>query len=78
VRYRAITPPEFADALAPMLGAMAEPIADDYRVIVERADALGIHDDTEAGLAALGARLTPVAEWARAQDWHAAAAGAAA
>jgi hypothetical protein len=53
---------------------MAEPIADDYRVIVERADALGIADTTAAGPDVLGVALTPVADWARAQDWTGAAA----
>jgi len=74
LRYRALTPQAFAQTLGAVIGPVAEPIADDYRVIVERADTLGIGDDPQVAEHELGVTLTPIADWVRTQDWEAAAA----
>jgi hypothetical protein len=76
VRYLALSVEQFAAALTPTLGAMAQPIADDYRHIVEDTEALGLDADPGELLSILGVRLTPVEDWARAQDWRAAGAPA--
>ncbi|HYW09871.1 MAG TPA: NmrA family NAD(P)-binding protein [Longimicrobium sp.] len=76
VRYRGLTPAEFADALRPALGAAAEAIAHGYHVIVASAEELGIGDDAGEANRVLGVPLTPVEEWARAETWHAPAATA--
>jgi NAD(P)H dehydrogenase (quinone) len=75
VRYVPIDPAEFGRALAPMMGAeIGDAVAADYALLAGRAPMLGLDADTGASHAELGVEPTPVADWARAVDWEAAAA----
>ena len=79
VRWVAIDPGDFGTALVPVMGAeAAEMLADDYRLMSGQPSKAGLRGDLEAAPRELGVRLTPVAEWARTQDWEGAAAAAAA
>ena len=75
VRWLALDPADFGAALVPVMGeAAAEMLADDYRLMAGRPEAAGLRPDLGAAPRKLGVPLTPVAEWARSQDWEAAAA----
>jgi hypothetical protein len=79
VRHAPMTPRQLGEAVRPMMGDQAaEILAADYGLLAERADALGLAADREAAHREIGVPLTPLAEWARAQDWRGAAAMAAA
>jgi uncharacterized protein YbjT (DUF2867 family) len=78
VRHAPMDPEAFGESVVPMMGEQAGRIlAADYGALVDRPEALRLDADTEGIHRELGVRLTPVAEWARAQDWEAAAAAAA-
>ena len=69
---------EFGASVVPLLGEQAGQIlAADYAVLAARPDALRLDADTGEIHRELGVPLTPVAEWARTQDWEGAAAVAA-
>lgn len=75
VRYLSLAPEEFGRSLAPVMGEqLGAALAADYRVLGERPDALALDSDTQELHRELGVLATPVADWAKAQDWEAAAA----
>jgi len=79
IRHVATTPQDLAAVVGPLMGEqVAQVLEDDYGFIGSRPAALGLDADPGASHRELGVGTTPVAEWARAQDWPAAAAVASA
>jgi len=75
VRYVALDPEAFGRALAPVMGeAIGAAVAADYKMLSGRPSSLALDGDTTALRRELGVPATPVAAWARTQDWEAAAA----
>jgi uncharacterized protein YbjT (DUF2867 family) len=75
VRYVPLDPEAFGQSLVPMMGeAVGRALADDYGLLGRAAPALGLDADTDEVHRVLGVERTPVADWARTQDWEAAAA----
>jgi NAD(P)H dehydrogenase (quinone) len=75
VRYVPLDPDEFGRVLAGVMGPeLGAAVAADYRALGSRADELGLDADTGKAHAELGVAPTEVADWARTQDWEAAAA----
>jgi uncharacterized protein YbjT (DUF2867 family) len=75
VRYVALDPDAFGRSLAPVMGEeIGAALAHDYRMLGSRPAELALETDTTEIRELLGVQATPVAEWARTQDWKAAAA----
>jgi NAD(P)H dehydrogenase (quinone) len=74
VRYVPLAPEVFEQSLIPVVSAeIAAALAANYRVLGSRPPALQLDQDTQVIRRELGVLATPVAEWARTQDWEAAA-----
>lgn len=70
VRYVALDPADFGRSLAPLMGeAVARLLADDYAMLGRRPGALDLDAGTTALREELGIPATPLATWARTQDW---------
>ena len=77
VEYVPLDPEEFGRSLAPVMGEqIGAALAADYRMLGERRTELALGTDTQEIRRELGVAATPVAEWARSQDWAAAVMGA--
>jgi uncharacterized protein YbjT (DUF2867 family) len=75
VRYVPLDPEEFGRSLAPVMGEpIGAALAADYRALGERRSELALDTDTHEIQRELGLAATPVVDWARNQDWEAAAA----
>jgi hypothetical protein len=75
IRYVPLDPGEFGASLAPVMGPeLGAQLAADYRMLGSRPTELDLDADTSEIRKELGVKVTPLAEWARAQDWQAAAA----
>ena len=75
VRHVPTTPAELGAAVLPLMGPqVAQVLEDDYAFIGSRPPALRLDADPDASHRELGVPVTPVADWARVQDWAAAAA----
>jgi len=75
VRYVAWDPEDFGRSLAPFMGEeIGAMLAADYRALGDRRDELALDSDTQEIRSELGLPATPVVDWARSQDWEAAAA----
>jgi len=75
IRYVPLDPEEFGAALAPVMGPdLGAALAADYRMLGSRPAELGLNADTGEIRDLLGVKATPVADWARTQDWQGAAA----
>lgn len=78
VRYAPMDPYAFGESVVPLMGEQAGRIlAADYGALVDRPAALRLDAETGEVHRELGVSPTQVAEWARTQDWEAAAAAAA-
>ncbi len=75
VRYVALDPDEFGRSLAPVMGAeIGAALAADYDLLGSAPVELALDTDTAAAHTELGVPVTAVEDWARTQDWNAAAA----
>jgi uncharacterized protein YbjT (DUF2867 family) len=75
VQYVPLSPADFGRSLARVMGEqLGAALAADYRVLGERRAELALDTDTQELRRELGVPATPLAEWARSQDWEAAAA----
>jgi hypothetical protein len=71
-------PEAFGESVVPLMGEQVGRIlAADYGALADRTAALRLDAETVEVHRKLGVPPTPVAEWARTQDWEAAAAAAA-
>jgi uncharacterized protein YbjT (DUF2867 family) len=79
ISYVPLTPQAFAAQVEPMFGPqLAAALIDDYSYLGDGgSDAIDIDPDTDQVSKELGIGYTPVAEWARTQDWAGSAAFAA-
>lgn len=74
VRWVPLDLDEFAASLVPVVGeAAAGELAREYRLTARHPAVAGASLDHDAAPEALGVALTPLAEWARGQDWEGAA-----
>jgi uncharacterized protein YbjT (DUF2867 family) len=77
VRWVGLDLDQFAASLVPVVGPhAAAALAEEYRLTAEHPAVAGAPLDYDAAPRTLGVALTPLAAWARAQDWAGAAAGA--
>jgi uncharacterized protein YbjT (DUF2867 family) len=75
VHYVPLDPEEFGRSLTPVMGPeLGAALAADYRAIASRPPELDLDADASTAHLILGVPPTPVADWARTQDWEAAAA----
>lgn len=74
VRWLALDVDRFAESLVPVLGETAAgELSREYRLTAEHPALTDSHLDYEAAARELGVQLTPIARWAGAQNWQAAA-----
>jgi len=75
VRYVPLDPDDFGRSLAPVMGPeLGAALAADYRAVSSRPAELDLDADTTAAHTHLDVPPSNVADWARTQDWEAAAA----
>lgn len=75
IRHAPATPKQFGALVAAMMGEQAgQALAGFYAVLAAAPASLGLDADTDASHRELGVTPTPVADWARTQDWKGAAA----